>query len=181
MTQTQKFIFEIPILVLMFWIWQSFELSFLQIPWRGGALQLIPVVLTYVALTRSWTMLTLVSLLFLNVQSFTSGYSAPLIVALGLWTALMTRLFAKEFAVEGRWKFSFLAIGAFAFNKLLVFVSMRYQDLNCPLSSFIQSLGISSLAHFLLAYAMFPFMIVWDEFFGHEVAESRDLNPGVLR
>ena len=181
MNNTQKNTLEIPIIIALLWIWQSLEISLFRLPSNGGSLQLIPILVTYVALTRTWGMTTLISFFLIFAQSFVSGIELNLFVAIGLWTALCTKLFAIEFAVEGRQQFMLLSGGAHLFNKPILYVLLRYQNNALPLWEEMKSLILSGIGTLALAYFVFPFLVEWDEYFEHQITDSRDLNPEVLR
>lgn len=181
MNQTQKYLFELPILALFFWIWQALELSVLRLPFGAGGIQIIPSIVTYIALTRSWERTTLFAFLLVFVGSFNIGIPATTYIAAGVWTALFAKLFSSEFAVEGSQKFMLLAGGAHLCNKFLIFALLRYQHNALPFWIFIKDVTISSLSTMALSYFVFPYLVRWDEYFEHAIDESRDLNPDVLR
>jgi hypothetical protein len=181
MTQTQKKAFEIPILIFLVWIIQIAEIWILRLPFESGALQVVPIVITYIALTRSWGRLALICTVLAFVASFTVGYSKSLFVAVQVWAALATKLFSSEFAIEGRFNFASLAGGAHLFSKLTLWFLLKASGEAPSLGYMVQATFFSLGASMIFAYLIFPFLVGWDEYFEHPIAESRELNPDVLR
>lgn len=181
MTQTQKKIFEIPLILLLIWFWQVLEIWIARIPMQSGSLQLVPILITYVALTRTWGKLTAICFFLALVASFNVGFSKNVFLAMHLWGALVTKLFSSEFAIEGRRPFMLLAGGAHVFVKLFTWICLKYTETAPTLGYYGETVFLSTLATLGLAYLVFPYLVGWDEYFEHPIAESRDLNPDKLK
>ena len=181
MTPTQKRFVEIPLLLGLLWLIQALEISFLQMPFQAGAVHVVPVVIVYFALTRSWTRLVILSILFALAGSFTVGHAATIYVAVQFWTALFSKVIVSEFALEGRKPFAFLVVGSNAFSKTLTWILLGMQAHAMPAQFFLKSLFLSMGTTAIVAWFIFPLCVSWDEYFDHPVHESRELNPDILR
>ncbi len=181
MTQTQKTFFEWPILIFILLIAQTIEISALHLPLGLGSIHVIPVLITYIALTRSWGSTALFSFIFAAIGSPTIGYPASIYIGVQIWTALATRAVVSGLALEGRRPFTILVVSSHIFSKLLTCFILGVVSRALPWADTIVHIFTTAFTTAALAWFMFPLFVGWDEFFEHEAAEARELNPNVLR
>lgn len=181
MTQSQRRFAEIPLLLLILWCVQALEISVLRLPLNAGAVHLMPVLITYVALTRSWGMLGLLSFAFAFMGSSTIAYPAGIYIAVQMWTALVTKGFVKAFALEGRTPFTVLAVSSHVVAKIITFLCLLALKMSPPVGHSVLHLVGGAASTALLAWFLFPPFVAWDSYFEHEADEARELNPTLLR
>jgi len=180
MTQTQRKLLEIPILLLLLWLTQGLEISLLRLPFGLGSLDVIPVLVTYTALTRHWYLLGALSFAFAFIGSSTVAYSAGIYIGVQMWTALVTKICVKAFALEGRGPFTGLAVSSWMVGKILTGFLLSLSQPPLPLGFFFAQLATGALSTALIAWLFFPAFVGWDKFFEHEPDEARDLSPDIL-
>ncbi|MBS1984159.1 MAG: hypothetical protein JST16_08300 [Bdellovibrionales bacterium] len=180
LTQTQKRFIEWPlILVLVFGI-QIVETA-VELPLLGPV-HVMPVLITYLAVTRNWGQLTFLTLIFSFMASSTVGYPWPTYVAVQVWTALALKAILTTFTLEGRREFTGLTALGNLISKAIVYVLLSGgSDRGFPLSFLLKDIFTTTLLTALLAWFIFPLLAAWDAFFEHEAEEARELKPGALR
>lgn len=181
MTQLQRRLLELPLVLMFVWFFHSFEISIFELPYGTGSVQLIPVLITYFSLTRSWGQLTILAFGFGLIGAFTTGVPLGIYLAACVWTGLLTRALVSEFALEGRRSFMFMVFSSHLFNKSLIWFLLRIYNLQPPLMASVSRGLLSAICIGILGYLIFPILLRWDEFFEHAPYESRDINPGFLR
>lgn len=160
---------------------QALELTVFQLPYHLGAIQFVPVFITYFALTRGWGRLFVLALVFSFIGSFTIGYSAAIFMAVQVWTALVVKIVVSEFALEGRQSFTFLVAGSQAFGKTLTWILLRTKGQALSPGLFLISLVTCSILAGAVGWFLYPRCLGWDTFFQHPIDEARELNPDILR
>ncbi len=181
MTQTQKKIFEWPLLFLILVLIQAIEISLLDLPLGLSTLHFIPVLSIYIALTRSWGQILLLSFVLGILGSPAIGYPAAIYISVLAWTALTTKAVVSALALEGRRPFVGLTAASHIFSRLLTWALLKNIGSALPFSTMFQWMIGSTLTTSFLAWVLFPYFVAWDEYFEHEADEARELNPNVLR
>jgi hypothetical protein len=181
MSPTQKRIFEWPILLLVLWMLQALEISLLQLPFSLGSVHVFVIVISYLALTRDWLKMMLLSVGFSIMASFTTTVPAGVHIATLLWMGLLSKIFVQEFALEGRRTFMLLAVSNFAFYKLSTWIILKLWFQTFSLADTVSSILLSAPVVMVGAHLAFPWLLKWDHYFDHPVHESRDLMQGTLR
>lgn len=182
MTQTQKKYLVWPILLFLFWLAQALEISLVHIPvLRFAHIHLTPILCIYIALTRSWGKIALLSAVFGILAIPAVGYPASIYVAVLMWTSLGTKGVVSALALEGRRPFSMMVFASHAFLRILTWFLLRNIGQALPLGITLHWTLLSALTAAVLGWFLFPIFVAWDDFFEHEADEARDLNPNVLR
>jgi len=181
MTKTQKKFAEWPILLFMIMLTQTAELALHNLPLFSGYVHLIPIMIAYIALTRSWYTLMLLTVIFAYIGSATIGYSMGIYLAVQMWTAMVLKSFVYAFALEGRRPFTGMVVASSLFAKILTWFFLKSFHLSQPLSHMVLSLPLTLLMAGLLAWLLFPVFVAWDNYFEHEAEDARDLDPNILK
>jgi hypothetical protein len=181
MTQTQKKFLEWPLILTILLLVQAFEVALLRLPFGLGPIHVIPVLISYLAVTRNWVQLVALTALFGFLGSSTIGFPWPLYVAALLWTALIEKAVLLTFSVEGRGPFAGLAAGANILFRLLTWFLLESFNDTLPVGLLAMGLIGSTLASAGLAWYLFPLFAAWDSYFEHAADEARELKPGALR
>lgn len=180
MTPTQKRFVEWPLILFLVWSTQVLEISTLRVPLLGP-IQILPVLITYLAVTRAWGELFWQSAAFAFLGSSVIGYAWPVYLAVQVWTALILHLVVQTFALEGRQAFTMLAaLGSLA-AKVLTYLVLRSGMQVLPLNIVLRDLVSAAVSASILAWFLFPLFAAWDAYFEHQADESRELKPGALR
>ncbi len=174
MNTYQKRIFEWPILLIFLWLEQSLEIAFIN---RFFAFQLLPIFIIYIAYTRDWPKVALHSAVLAYMGSSHIGYDPTLFVCVSVWTALTIKFFVETFAMEERPAFIWLNIAAHTFSKTLTWILLSSEKHSLSFGHFLADtiLGIPLIA--VSAWALYPALLKWDDYFEHENRNSNDLNP----
>jgi hypothetical protein len=179
MTPTQKRFTEGPLLLLMILLSQALELSLFQkIPIFLRPIQLTPILIAYLALTRDWGLTFLLSAALSYMGAATVGYPTGVYMASQIWVALSIRLLVSIMALEGRHAFTLLVLGGNLFQKLLVRLIMGSQGQFVDVALFLGDLAKTTVTATVLAWILYPFFIKWDRFFEHERDDSSNLQTG---
>ncbi len=181
MTQTQKRIFEWPMLLVAIWALQALEISLLQLPAHAGGLNVISILSVYLALTRSWPVLLVLSTVLAVMASAAVTHSGGVVLAAYVWTALATKAAAQAFALEGRRQFTGLVAGAFVFRKALTFVLLSTFDVQPTLTGAIGYTLAGVVPAAIAGWFLFPLFMAWDAYFLHEAEDARELNPDRIK
>jgi hypothetical protein len=179
MTQGQKRNLEIPLFLLIFWLVQALELFVFRIPWIHGGIQLAPILIIYLSMTRGWKTLAIFGTTFAFMGSFNVGYPAALFIAAQLWTAFFVKIMVQEFALEGRRSFAFLNLAACVFSKTLIWFFLAESGKALPLSKAFINIPITSIFAFIAAWLVYPLLLWWEELFDHPSHENTDLNKAL--
>ena len=181
MTPTQKRFAEWPVLIVLIWLAQALEVSLLRLPAPFGSFHLPPIIIIYLALTRSWPSLAMLSFLFAVAGAATVTQPGEIYIASQLWTAFATKAVVTAFRLEGRFAFTALVAGAHIINKILVLILLANRNIDVDLLTSILSVVFGTFPAVLLGWFLFPIFMRWDLYFMHEPAESRELNPDGIR
>lgn len=180
MTPTQKRFVEWPLILLLVWSTQVLEISSLRVPLLGPV-QILPVLITYLAVTRAWGELFWQAATFAFLGSSVIGYPWPVYLAVQVWTALILHLVVQTFALEGRQAFTGLSALGSVTSKVLTYLVLRSGMQVLPFNIFLRDLFGAALSASILAWFLFPLFAAWDAYFEHEADEARELKPGALR
>ena len=181
MNQSQKRWAEFPILLLLIWVFQGLELSVLRIPFQHGAVQMAPVIVVYVALTRNWEKLAWLSLFFGFLGSFTVGYSWIVYVAAQFWMGLAAKVFISGFTIDSKISFAFLVSGCVVFSKLLAGFLLKVSGIDLLFLYVARDSIFSALASGVLAYLVYSFFLAWDDYFDHPHIDASEINPDIIK
>jgi hypothetical protein len=163
------------------WLAQSLEISLLRLPGALGSFHLPPVLIVYLALTRSWGVLTLLAFVFSYLGSTSVSHSTAVYIAAQVWTALATKGVATALALEGRPQFTMLVAGSHIMSRILTHLLLVYIGQGADFWTFLSYTVLGTLPAALLGWLLFPLFMEWDRYFGHEADESRELNPDLIR
>jgi hypothetical protein len=178
MTSTQKRWVEWPLILILIAFVQALELSvFQKIPFFFGAIHLVPVVITYVALTRDWLKSVGIVTLFAALGSATIGFPVGFFVGAQVWTALLTKVLVSVLALEGRRIFCVLVMGGQIVSKILVIFMLSSKGRVPEMLHFWGVSLTSALAMGLLAWFIYPLLLWWDRYFEHIEEDMPELNP----
>lgn len=178
MTSTQKRWAEWPFILLILALTQAVEISLLQrLPFFLGSIHLVPIVITYVALTRDWLKAVGIVTLLAALGSATIGYPVGFFVGAQVWTALLAKVLVSVMALEGRKVFCGLVMAAQLFSKFLVILMMSSKG---RVPEFLHFWGISitsAVGMGLLAWILYPLLLWWDRYFEHIEEDMPELSP----
>jgi hypothetical protein len=167
----QKRFLEWPLLLLLIWVEQSLEISFIN---RFFSFQLLPIIFTYIAFTRDWTNGALLVGALAYLGSSHIGYDQTLYVCVFLWTALTTKVFVETFAMEERGSFIALSLGTHVFSKTLIWLLLRSEGDAVGIWRFVwDTLSILPVVG-VVAWALYPLLVAWDNYFEHEHKNTAD-------
>ncbi len=181
MNQTQKRAAEFPILLVLIWVFQAFELSILRLPFQHGGLQLSPVLVVYVALTRNWERMAVLTLFFSFLGSFTIGYSWIIFIAAQFWMSLIAKLFISGFTIDTRTAFGFLVFGCVVFFKLLSGFMLKSYGFDLSFFNVAKDSLVSGVASGLLGFGLYSFLMAWDDYFDHPHIDASEMNPDIIK
>jgi hypothetical protein len=181
MTQTQKQWAEWPLLILSLWIFQALELSVLRLPFQNGAVQLTPIIVVYLALTRNWEKLAYLSFIFSFIGSFTVGYSWIIFVSAQFWMGLVAKVFIMGLTIDSRMSFSILTASAIVFCKLLTGFLLESSGVGLSFWAVVRDSIVSAIASGIVAFFAFPVFMAWDDYFNHPHIDASESNPDILK
>ena len=181
MSLTQKRLIQIPLLFLIiFFVILPLEWSvFSQLPFYLGPLNVLSILITYLALTRSLTQTVFWGMIIGFISSLTYPFGYGAIIAAYAWSALAAKLISYTFPFDSRIPFVALVLMQSTFCKALwrILTLKTYHGigiLDFILKSLPSYLSIGVMAYFLL-----PILVVWDEFFENNAASGSELSPGI--
>lgn len=181
MTSTQKRWVEIPLLIFAIWFVQALQISILRLPFVDGAISIIPILIIYLSLTRTWGKAILLTLVFSYLDGFTAGINMLLFASTQLWTSMITKLLASGFTVDSRNSFATLVALGFGFTKTLTFFVLSSWGQAPPLQSFIATVFFGIFLTAGLAYLLLPLFVAWDDYFEHSHIEAAELSGEFLK
>ncbi len=181
MSLTQKRLLQIPLFLFITFLmiipleWTIFS----RLPFRLGPIQLLPIVMTYFALTRSFiaTVFWGVILGFLSTFSLPFAFGAA--IAAQSWATISAKLITYLMPFDSPILFGILVCTQSVIYKILwrVLSSGAYKAL--PWSTFIAENLPSYITLFILSLLIFPILVIWDTFFENNLETSRDLKPTI--
>lgn len=181
LTLTQRRYLEFPLLVVLLLVLQGMQISFIQLPAMTGSVPLLFVLGVYIAYTRSWKKLAVLSCFLVLFELGASGVTSGILIAAFLWSLFGARAFVAQLALEGRPSFIVLCLNAFLFFRIFTWFVLAARGHAPPIGDAVSGLLLMLPFVLFLAYLMFPLCLLWDEIFGHVPDDSRDLTPGELR
>ncbi len=181
MTSTQKRWVEVPFFVLLVWLFQSLQISILILPFNAGAIQALPVLILYCAVTRSWARAVTLAALFAYMDSFTMEVNTLLFIVVQIWTALLLKIVARSFTVDSRFSFAALAVIGGFFSKTLIWITLSAWSKGAPLSQYVITSGVSAIMTGVMAFFLLPIFLAWDDYFEHVPIESAELSGDFLK
>ncbi len=181
MTHSQKQWSEWPLILCLVWFFQALEISVLRLPFQNGALQITPVVIVYLAMTRNWEKLSLLTLVFSFLGTFTVGYSWIIYMAAQFWMAMTVKLFITGFTVDSRLSFAALVFCATGFGKLLSGFLLNSSGIQLSFFHTLKDSILYSAASGLLGFFCFTLFFVWDEYFNHPHIDASEMNPDIIK
>lgn len=178
MTPTQKKTFEIPILLLLLWTLQALELSIMQLPFFVGVPQIVSFIVAYIAFTRDWGMIAILSFAFAALGSANVTYASGIFIAAHMWTALFVKLAASSLTLEGRQSFVMLMVAFHFLYSLMVMILLHFVNAGPTLPSFFAQFFVQVLYVAAGAFLLYPLFQKWDEFFDHAEEDENSLSRG---
>lgn len=176
----QKNVVEWILLILCFIFFSSLESSILSIlPLNIGNFHIAYIIVFYVALTRSWYHLSLLSFLFAYLSTVNSGVPGGVQIAALMWIAYFIKIFSYTLSFENRYSFVYLNFVATIFVKSLIWILMNIYHKAIPFLDFLAEIPGSLIGISLTAYLMYPIFVKWDQYFEHEAEDARDFNPSI--
>lgn len=176
MTQTQKKLAEIPLLLLSIWVFQALELSLVKLPFFLGVPQVTSMIIAYIAFSRGWKTTTALSLVFAVLGSSNVAIPTGLFIASHMWAALFTKMAVTALALEGRNSFVLLTIAFHFMLKAITLGLLQIINAGPTLPLFFAQVFSQLIFVVVFAYLLFPIFIRWDEFFGHSMDEDSTLS-----
>lgn len=183
MTQTQKRWIEVPLLLLILWVVQALEMTLFRLPYYLGAPQFISILIAYVAFTRGWNTVTVLSFVFSFIASANVGFSTGVFIAAHVWAALITKGVVMAMTLEGRPAFVGLVVGYSLLLRTLTYSLLQYANAGPTLPSFFAQILVQTTVFAGLAWILYSLFSFWDGFFGHleEEEHSRGVRAHILR
>jgi hypothetical protein len=183
MTQTQKRWIEIPVLLIVLWVVQALEMTLFRLPYFLGAPQFISILIAYIAYTRGWNTVTILSFVFSFMASANVGFSTGVFVAAHMWAALITKGVVMAMTLEGRRAFVGLVVGYSLLLRGLTYALLQYANAGPTLPSFFAQILVQTAIFAVLAWILYWPFSFWDGFFGHleEEEHSRGVRARILR
>ena len=153
---------------------------FSQLPFYLGPVNLLSLLVTYIALTRTLpeSVLWGLSLGAISALCYPFGFGA--VVSAYAWSALLSRLVAYALPFDSRIPFAALACFQSLLSKIIWRI-LTYKNFHgIPLWDFILKNLPTLLTTLILAYLMLPLMVFWDDFFENNASTTAsDLNPRI--
>ncbi|NCN26918.1 hypothetical protein GW915_05025 [bacterium] len=163
---------------MIIWLIQGFEISLSRMSLFGiVSIQLCPVIILYLSLTRDWSQLALLATAFAYIGSSVASVHPMIFISVYLWTAFIAKALVITLALENRRAFTFLVMTSVVFAKLLYASILRVQGVQIEYGIVLQSILGASFFSSILAFLIYPTLVFWDRYFEHDIDSSRDLNP----
>jgi len=177
---SQKNLLEFVLLLLLITVFTALENSFLaMLPFHLGRFQFLHIVIFYLALTRSWGHLCILSMFLAYAANTNSALSTGVHISTLMWTAYVIKITSYTLSFESR--YSFVSLSLFAHLSLSIFIwslnGLLYRSI--PLKDMLATLPGSSLGICITAYLIYPLLVKWDQYFEHEPEDARDFNPSI--
>lgn len=164
--------------MLLLWAFQALELSIMQLPLFVGVPQIVSFIVAYIAFTRDWGMIAILSFAFAALGSANVTYSSGIFIAAHMWTALFIKLAASSLTLEGRQSFVMLMVAFHFLYSLIVMVLLHLVSAGPTIPSFFAQFLLQVLFVALGAFILYPLLQKWDEFFEHSDEEENSLSRG---
>ncbi|HVJ63776.1 MAG TPA: hypothetical protein VM901_00830 [Bdellovibrionota bacterium] len=176
-----KHVVEWSLLVVILAVLQAFEIGVIsELPHFFAPISLLAIFLTYSAVTRSWFVAAGLCLFFSTFSSLASSVAPMVYISAAFVATLVCKSIVTAFTLENRRSFSYLCVLVTVLMKAWIFTisSSRGQPVSMTWYYFFHLILNSSLM-FAIGWFMFPMLIKWDEMFGHEAEDARELRPGL--
>lgn len=174
-----KHVVEWSVLIAALVMVQAFEIGVIStMPKFFAPISFLAIFLTYSAVTRSWFSAAGLALFFGGFSALGSAVSSMIFVSAALVATLICKSIVTAFTLENRRSFSYLCVLTGFLMKIWIFVvsSSRGEPVSFTWYYFFHLILNSSLM-FALGWFLFPVLIKWDEIFGHEANDARELRP----
>lgn len=174
-----KHVTEWLLLLLVLSVLQGLEIGILsEMPKFFAPISFLAIFLTYSAVTRSWFIAAGLAIFFSGFSALSSAVSSMILILGGLAATLICKSIVTAFTLENRRSFSYLCVLTTVLLKTWIFAvsSSRGEPVSFTWYYFFH-LILNSALMFGLGWFMFPALIKWDEMFGHEADEARELRP----
>ncbi len=181
MTMTQKRWLEIPLLLLLIWVYQGLELSLLHLPYYFGTPQLISLIVAYVAFSRGWTLTVILGFLLSFLGSANIGYATGIFVAAHVWSGLASKTLVSALTLEGKPAFTLLVVGYSFFLRSLTWFLLKAHGASPTIPLFVVQFLVQTLLLAVAAWLLYPIFLKWDEFFMHAQDEETLGQQSLLR
>lgn len=153
---------------------------FSQLPFYLGPFNLLSILLTYLALTRSLPQTLIWGLLIGCISALLYPFGFGAIIAAYAWSAMAAKLMTYALPFDSRAPFAALVCYQVAFHKVLWRLLTLEQYSGVSWFDFILKNIPSFLTTGIIAYILLPVFVVWDEFFENNSPKSSDLKPNIL-
>jgi hypothetical protein len=160
-------------------ILQGLEIGILsEYPYIFAPISFLAIFLTYSAVTRSWFSAAGLCLFFATYASLSSAVAPMIFISAAFVATLTCKSIVTALTLENRRSFSYLCVLTAVIMKAWIFAvsSSRGQPVSLTWYYFFHLILNSSLM-FALGWFLFPALIKWDEVFGHEAEDARELRP----
>lgn len=183
MSLTQKRLIQLPLFFLMafFAILPAEQSILARLPFGLGPVQILPIALTYVALTRSFAKTILWGIILGLVTSLGVPFGFGDMIVAQTWAALVAKLITSTLPVDNKGTFAVVA----CWQALVARISWRLLTMGAFHGVTWWRFTLDILPSFLtiaaFAYVFFPIFILWDEFFENDSTAVRDLGGHIKR
>lgn len=182
MSLTQKRLLQFPLFFLLIFVvvlpleWTVFS----QLPFYLGPFNLLSILATYLALTRSLPQSLLWGLIIGTITALLYPFGFGAIIAAYAWSALAAKLMTYAMPFDSGLPFAALACYQVAFCKVLwrLLTMQEYHGISW-LDFILKSLP-SFLTTAVAAFMLLPVFVIWDEFFENNSPKSSDLKPSIV-
>ena len=174
-----KHVVEWFVLIVLLILIQGMEIGlFSDMPRFFAPVCLLSIFLTYCAVTRNWFSAAGLAIFFSGFSSLSSAVPSVMLISAGLVATLICKSIVTAFTLENRRSFSYLCVLTSILIKIWIFVvsSSKGQPVSFTWYYFFH-LILNSALMYALGWFLFPVLIKWDEVFGHEADDARELRP----
>ncbi len=182
MSLTQKRLWQFPLLFLIIFMgvlpleWTVFS----QLPLYLGPFNLLSILITYIALTRSITQTLAWGLILGLISSLLYPFGFGAAIAACAWSALATKLMTYALPFDSRIPFAALACYQAAFSKVLWRLLTLEEYHGISWLDFILKNIPSFFSTAVVAFLLIPIFVIWDEFFENNSPKGSDLKPSIV-
>lgn len=174
-----KHVVEWTLLIFVLAILQGLEIGILsEMPRFFAPISFLSIFLAYSAVTRAWFAAAGLAIFFSGFAALSSAVESMVLISGALASTLVCKSIVTAFTLENRRSFSYLCVLISVLVKAWIFVvsESRGQAVSFTWYYFFH-LILNSALMFGLGWFLFPLLIKWDEVFGHEANDARELRP----
>lgn len=164
----QKRVIEWPLIVLLLWLFRSFELWAFQVPWIGVEIQLTPIILAYLAFHFRFTSLIYIGYIILFLTSFSIGYSKGIYIFSNMFTLMVLKVYVQAFAFDAKLDFILLSAYFLALSKFTCWILLMFVMEVIPFFTLAYDIIFGALFTVLVAWLLHPFLERWFRFFEYD-------------